>query len=58
MNVLCFCSFFPLTLTLRIQLSGFFAYPFRFLKVLSQLDQIIEEALYPNFGRINRTSFY
>ena len=40
--------FVPLTEILRIQLSGFFAYSFRFLKVLSQLDRIIEEALYFN----------
>ena len=29
--------------------SGFFAYPFRFLKVSFQLDRIIEEALYDTF---------
>ena len=44
------CVFVPLTETLRIQLFVFFfAYPFRFLKVLSQLDRIIEEALYLYF---------
>ena len=45
MNVFLFV-FVPLTSTLIIQLSVFFDYLFRFLKVLSQLGQIIEEALY------------
>ena len=44
MNVLCFRS-----LDLNVKNSVirfFFVYPFRFLKVFSQLDRIIEEALY------------
>ena len=38
--------FVPLTKALRIQLSSFFVHLFRFLKVLFQLNRIIEEALY------------
>ena len=52
-----FCSF---VLNLKNSIIGFFAYPFRFLKVLSQLDRIIEEALchkYGNQAGIFRMSF-
>ena len=53
LKVLCVVFLFvsvPFSSTLRIQLYGFFAYPFRFFKVLSQLNRIIEEAFYKNLA--------